>query len=302
MGHWYTQQGEPMHWIEGANGKQRDTTLRDARKLNLSPSVTTILGVIDKPALTNWKLKQVTKACRHSLLHEDLETYHKANMETAFQESTDARDRGSEIHDCLDSIAKTEDITAHPKDICVIAANAWDQVIEYCGTGKFTAEATVVGDGYGGMVDLHNDDICLDWKTKDITDVTKRMAYDEQAMQLAGYDRALFTSAPILDRPPSYQPRRCINVFIDRTVPGKLAIYEWKPEDISLAWEKFQLLVKYWQLAKGYKPEPDEISGKVIETLKLLLKEMKPKTACSITADIYGVKKNALYDIALSLK
>ncbi len=40
----------------------------------------------------------------------------------------------------------------------------------------------------------------------------------------------------------------------------------------------------------------------VIKTLKLLLGEMKPKTACAITAEIHGVKKNALYDIALSFK
>ena len=55
-------------------------------------------------------------------------------------------------------------------------------------------------------------------------------------------------------------------------------------------------------IIEGHKPDPNEISDKVIATLKLLLKEMKPKTACSIVADIYGVKKNALYDIALSLK
>ena len=55
-------------------------------------------------------------------------------------------------------------------------------------------------------------------------------------------------------------------------------------------------------IIEGHKPDPDEIPTKVIETLKLLLKEMKPKTACAITAEIYGVKKNALYDLALSLK
>lgn len=55
-------------------------------------------------------------------------------------------------------------------------------------------------------------------------------------------------------------------------------------------------------IIEGHRPKPDEIPTKVIETLKLLLKEMKPKTACAITAEIYDVKKNALYDIALSLK
>ena len=55
-------------------------------------------------------------------------------------------------------------------------------------------------------------------------------------------------------------------------------------------------------IIEGFKVDPNAISPKIIDTLKLLLKEMKPKTACAITAEIYGVKKNALYDIALSMK
>jgi 16S rRNA (cytidine1402-2'-O)-methyltransferase len=55
-------------------------------------------------------------------------------------------------------------------------------------------------------------------------------------------------------------------------------------------------------IIEGYKADANEISVKVVDTLKLLLAEMKPKKACAITAEIYGVKKNALYDIALSLK
>ena len=34
-GHWYTQTGEPMYTVIGANGKERNTTLRDAKKDNL---------------------------------------------------------------------------------------------------------------------------------------------------------------------------------------------------------------------------------------------------------------------------
>jgi 16S rRNA (cytidine1402-2'-O)-methyltransferase len=55
-------------------------------------------------------------------------------------------------------------------------------------------------------------------------------------------------------------------------------------------------------IIEGYKPVENELSKEVINTLKLLLAEMKPKKACAITAEIYGVKKNALYDIALSMK
>lgn len=55
-------------------------------------------------------------------------------------------------------------------------------------------------------------------------------------------------------------------------------------------------------IIEGYKAQENEISAEVIRTLKLLLAEMKPKKACAIAAEIYGVKKNALYDVALNLK
>ena len=61
-GHWYARDGEPMYTIIGANGKERNTTLRDAKSIGLVPSVTTILGMVAKPALENWKLTQAIKA------------------------------------------------------------------------------------------------------------------------------------------------------------------------------------------------------------------------------------------------
>jgi len=72
-----------------------------------------------------------------------------------------------------------------------------------------------------------------------------------------------------------------------------------------LAWlqeDPNQLKGEMVLIIEGHKVEPNEIPAKAIATLKLLLAEMKPKTACAITAEIYGVKKNALYEIALSMK
>ena len=60
--HWYTQDGEPMYTIVGANGVERNTTLRDAKSLGLVPSVTTIIGMIAKPFLENWKIDQALKS------------------------------------------------------------------------------------------------------------------------------------------------------------------------------------------------------------------------------------------------
>ena len=72
-----------------------------------------------------------------------------------------------------------------------------------------------------------------------------------------------------------------------------------------LAWLKEdpnQLKGEMVLIIEGVKLDPNAIPAKAIDTLKLLLEEMKPKKACAITAEIYGVKKNALYEIALSLK
>jgi len=75
--------------------------------------------------------------------------------------------------------------------------------------------------------------------------------------------------------------------------------------DNLLAWleqDPNQLKGEMVLIIEGYKADPDEISAEAINTLTLLLGEMKPKRACAITAEIHGVKKNALYDIALSMK
>lgn len=60
--HWYKRDGEPLHSVLSGRGEPRPTTLRDARKLGLLPSVTNILGVINKPELVEWKMTQAVLA------------------------------------------------------------------------------------------------------------------------------------------------------------------------------------------------------------------------------------------------
>jgi len=46
----------------------------------------------------------------------------------------------------------------------------------------------------------------------------------------------------------------------------------------------------------------DELSPDIKNTLAILLEELPPKKACALAAKIYGVKKNTLYDVALTMK
>ena len=47
--HWYTRDGVPRYTVMGKNGKERNTTLRDARTENLVPSVTTVCEEVPRP-------------------------------------------------------------------------------------------------------------------------------------------------------------------------------------------------------------------------------------------------------------
>ena len=65
--HWYTPSGQPCYEVPYADKKRaglmRPTTLADAKKMNLRPSVTTILSTIHKQGLENWIIEQAMMSC-----------------------------------------------------------------------------------------------------------------------------------------------------------------------------------------------------------------------------------------------
>ena len=268
MGHFYDKEGNPQHFIVGANGKQRDSTLRDARKHNWLPSVTGIMGILDKPGLNRWFQDKLLYAALTAPRPEDIsdDEFLKIIRQDAAEEAEEAKLRGNLIHNCMEDLwkNKTGEVLDYPSDVMAIASSAIAEIVEYCGTDNFTPEKTVAGDGYGGMIDLHNDDFVIDYKTKDIVE-GKRMHWDEHAMQLAAYEAALEkwpddlatrdVKVKMINGSAQIVPRRCINVFIDRTEPGKVVIHEWKPEEIQHAWETFEACLKLWQKIKKYIPE-----------------------------------------------
>ena len=73
-------------------------------------------------------------------------------------------------------------------------------------------------------------------------------------------------------------------------------IQSWLREDPN------QLKGEMVLMIEGSIIDASEITPQITETLRLLVKELPPKKACAITADIYKIKKNMLYDLALSLQ
>jgi len=255
MAHWYTSEAQPMHRVEGNNGKMRDTTVRDARQLNLFPSVTAIINLLDKPGLNNWKQGQIARAAIDNPIEKgELFKDWVARIKKLGKEETEKTATiGTDIHEAIRQIWEGSVAFNQYHNI---AEGAVDAIIEYCGTDDFIPELTVVGKGYGGQIDLLGKDYIIDYKTKDISDhkyyqlqsdKPPKMAYDEECMQLSAYREAVASNSGMKFNTCS----KMLNVFVDRTIPGRVYIYEHTEN----MYAQFQCLVGYWQIAKKYIPE-----------------------------------------------
>lgn len=249
-GHWYTIDAKPMHTIIGKNGKERPTTLRDARKLNLYPSVTTILGVQDKPMLTQWLINELLNyctACPYSPYEHELEKYKSIARVEMRKNSKKAAERGTEIHNKLETYFLTG--FPHKKDFEYIKP-AIDLIETTFGTNGWVTEATFARNGVGGCVDLHHPTkhIIIDFKTKDKDDINDVEQYDDHKMQLASYQAGL--GLP--------RTTRRFNLFINvnPNLPderkGEYKLIECT--EFSRYIEMFGCLHTFWNLKNDYFP------------------------------------------------
>lgn len=234
--HWYTRDGIPRYTVIGKNGKERNTTLRDARAENLVPSVTTILNVAAKPALIQWLQKQVLLAALTLPRKPDEpeDDYIARIMDDSKEQGRSAADAGTDIHASIQSFYEGVVTSRHEQHVkgCVNA------IQDHFGGQAWIAERSFGHElGFGGKVDLHSINIVVDVKTKEFSDPSKVDAYDEHLMQLAAYRVGL-----------GMPGARCANVFVSRSVPGLVKVVEWSQEDLTRGWQMFSALLKFWQL------------------------------------------------------
>jgi len=240
--HWYTRDGVPMYTVEAAKGGQRNTTLRDARKLNLVPSVTTILNVAAKPGLTQWLQKQVLLAALTlpRMKDEPEDEFIARIIDDSKEQGRAAADAGTEIHASIQGFYEGQPVTRHQEHItgCTRA------ISDVFGLHGWIAERAFGHElGFGGKVDLHSPQgVVIDIKTKEFTDPEKVDAYDEHLMQLAAYRVGL-----------GMPEARCANVFVSRSVPGLTRLVEWPQEDLARGWQMFVALLNFWQLKNQHR-------------------------------------------------
>jgi hypothetical protein len=237
-GHWYRANGEPCYTIIGGNGKERNTTLRDARKLGLYPSVTTIIKTAAAPGLEIWKQQQVMMAAltitrrQDELEHEWL----KRIIADSTEQARASAKRGQRIHAAIEKHYRGE-----PPDE---EFWPWIQVVKKA-LGEhqsFHAERSFAHTlGFGGRLDLHNGTWLIDIKTKD--GVEKAEQYDENFMQLAAYRRGMNLAVTT----------RCANLFVDRKI-ASVRLCEATEADMQRGWDMFRHLHAHWQAKTGHYP------------------------------------------------
>ena len=234
--HWYcAKTGTPRYTTIGKNGKERSTTLRDAKAApgTLVPSVSTIIGLLSKAGLNTYFQQEAIYAtlANPCLDGEDEKSYITRILELAKRKSREAADRGTIIHGFIEAHYSGDFIPDSPSYVSMVV-----QAIEaHFGVQDWIAEQSLVSpEGYGGKCDLYCSKVVIDFKTteKSPGDLTP---YLEHTIQLAAYREILSPGA------------KCANVYINGTT-NEVAIYEHKEQDIRDGYEMFLNLLNIYKL------------------------------------------------------
>lgn len=271
--HWYLSNGEAAHSWEG-----KPTDLRVAKKLqrdkgmSLYPSVTNLLGLLDKPGLNRWRVGNGITATMKLLMEGGMlnekgktlcndvvdatqvgENFMQAAFDRAIADGRGASDFGTRWHAMAEDINNgkepAEDLELEP---FVPFYRAWKD--QQLGTIHH-AELRVVDKelGFAGTADLvcelhdYPDDIfVLDFKTTG-KEPKKLRAFPEHCYQLAAYAHAV-------------QPRfpgktiRSGNVMVSSITPAEPKLCLWTIAQQGDGLQVFKGITSIWQRIKKYRP------------------------------------------------
>ena len=250
-GHWYQPDGTPVHKLPTCDGQgERPTTLRDARRLGLYPSVTSVLGVLAKPGLEKWKLNQVALATLRAPKQagESEDYWCNRVRNAAFDQVEQAANLGTMIHGALE-LAMAGEAYAEDLHSFIEPVLAWKQKTGIEVVGR---EVRLVNKlhGFAGTADVlfrygRNGIGILDYKTRKTKPGEEVVAYDNQAMQLAAYAATYWGEANV---------SRVVaaNVFISTTEHGRVVVV--KHPNILRDWKAFRIVAALWRYQNQYDP------------------------------------------------
>lgn len=251
--HFYDADGNSVHTqpTESSTAKYptRPTTVKDALKHGLYPSVTSKIGIIDNYLLNEWKQKSVIKTASLNPQRdgEPDEAYFERVTEAAFEQVSDAADLGTAIHEALqlyftgmvydpkytpyvelvDKWVKENKVTFEAHELRLV-----NKAYGYAGT---TDAAFRCPKGYG----------IIDFKSTKTKPKKKITNYDSHLLQIAAYHQAHFQGFESL-------AIGC-NLYISTTEVGRVEAVWYNDEDLRAAWGAFKHASELWDYIKGYK-------------------------------------------------
>lgn len=232
-GHWYQIDGKPAYTTMGKNGKERNTTVKDAREHGFLPSVTTIIGCAAKPGLDVWKQQQAILAAL-TLPRIDGETeedWLSRVVSDSKQTAKQAAERGTLVHGVIEAFYDG----VYMPEIPIYVREVEKIIIEHFGEQLWVPEKSFANNGYGGKCDLISSaGFVIDFKTTE-KDLDKLDYYFEHQMQLAAY-RSGFGM-------PS---ARCAIVYVNAT-QNKAKIVEIPDADLRIGWDCFSHLLSFYR-------------------------------------------------------
>lgn len=234
--------------VPARNGNLRPTTLRDARKLNLAPSVSGIIKCAAAEALENWKIDQAIMAALTlpRIDGEETEKFAKRIKIDSKEQARKAAELGSLIHGCIE-----KDLLGQPYDSSYQrhVDGALKTLASWCGglDGLQPEKSFCHPLGYGGKCDVHKPGFLADFKSKDFTEDNLPAAYDNHAMQLAAYREGF-----------EIPNARGAIIFVSTRVPGLTHTVEVPEDELARGWNMFVTLLEFWKLKNRYAPEPAE--------------------------------------------
>ncbi len=270
IGHWYSRKGEPVFTVTNKSGDPKPTTLREARKLDLLPSVTTIIKEADSgPMLKRWITNQaLLSALNHpggvpsfarggSPVEEnaigvrEFMDWCRADSEKKVR---DKAELGNSIHDALRQSFTDPDqvpahFIAHVNGVRALLASEFGEDVVWEPERTHASEL-----GFGGTIDLETDEVIvpgfpdgvlIDFKCKEFDEdkPVESMVWDEHEMQLGGYAELRKKKRP-----------RCANVFVSTSVPGLAKIAYHEPDAIERGRAMFLSLNAFWRAKTRYAP------------------------------------------------
>ena len=239
-GHWYLPNGNPAYTVIGKNGKERNTTVKDAREQGLLPSVTTIIGCAAKPALDVWKQQQAILAALTlpRIEGESEEAWLARVVADSKETAKQAAERGTQVHGVIEAFYEGVYMPELPAYVRVVEKT----VNEHFGQQIWISEKSFATQTYGGKVDLisrphehpKTDGFVIDFKTTE-KDVDKLDYYFDHQMQLAAYRMGL-----------NMPKARCAIVYVN-ALENRARLIEISQNDLDTGYECFSALLAFYR-------------------------------------------------------